>query len=128
MVTFKDCIRAVSDHRMVDVVDILSPSRKQFIAYARQEVAYLARAEAAMTYSQIAACLNRDHTTVHYSVDAVINRMLSDPKYGREIDRIVDELTYKPSPQKVLMFVSTRGVDKSQGNSQDRAARWAKMI
>ena len=87
-------VSVVCNYRGVLPQQIKSPQQVRFIAYARQEIMYLAKRIADLSYPQIGDFLNRDHTTIMHGVRAVEKRMNACDEYRKEMDRLEKSAIY----------------------------------
>lgn len=77
----------VSEH------DIISSSRKQQVAYARQMLMYILRVEFNVPLQTIGANLgSRDHTTVAYGVDKITAMLKTDDLVKKDIEYLVKNI------------------------------------
>jgi chromosomal replication initiation ATPase DnaA len=73
----------------VDIAEILSERRTLKAMVPRHITMYLARELTSLSYPQIGACFNRDHTTVLYACDKITQQVASNSR----IKTIVDEIS-----------------------------------
>ena len=78
----------VCEYYEIENTVLFSKSRKREISDARQIVAYLAKKYTDMPLTAIASCLNRDHSTVIYSINNITKRLGVDKKLQEEISSI----------------------------------------
>lgn len=83
-------IKVVSDFLKVDTAKIIERSRVRAIAFARQVAMYFIRKRCHLTYCQIAEKFHRDHTSVMYAVDRVVELTEAYP----EIKQQIEEMNY----------------------------------
>lgn len=86
------CIDAVCRHYRVDQTDIMGPRRVGDIALARQVAMYLARKTSNYRDERIAACFNRERTTVPYTIEAIEERMEWDKGLKAFIEKFIHEV------------------------------------
>ena len=67
---FIEMMRNIATKHGVDPAEILSPTRKRAIVYAKQEVQYHAKHDLGMTLTQIGNLFNNDHTSILYGIKA----------------------------------------------------------
>lgn len=82
-------ISAVSQHFGLKQKEIISKSRKQCIAQARQLAMHLCHKYTEMTYSHIGKRFGgRDHSTVLYACSQVARRLSVDKAFRREVEEL----------------------------------------
>ena len=91
-VTIDKIFTAVFKKYNVKKEDILGKSRTKDIANARHITAYLLLSVAEMSRSSIGKVLDRDHSTVISSLDAIEKRMRQDPIFRAEMQETVKEI------------------------------------
>ena len=91
-VTIDKIFTAVFKKYNVKKEDILGKSRTKDIANARHITAYLLLSAAEMSRSSIGKVLDRDHSTVISSLDAIEKRMRQDPIFRAEMQETVKEI------------------------------------
>ncbi len=80
----------------IAVADLLSKSRRQPIAQARQVAMYLVRKHAELSLVETGSrCGGRDHTTVIYSCEKIKMLIAVDPELGSRIDRILKAASHE---------------------------------
>ncbi len=85
--TAETILSAVCQHYGVKQKDVLSKSRKQAIAQARQLAMYLCHKYTDLSYSQIGRQIGRrDHSTVLYSCDQAARRISIDKNFRHEVE------------------------------------------
>lgn len=72
---FIEMLRNVAAKHGVDPSEVISPSRKRSIVYAKHEVQYHARHDLGMTLQQIGNLFNNDHTTIIYGISCHKKRL-----------------------------------------------------
>lgn len=89
-----DIIEEVGDYYRLSEEDLLSRSRKQAIAHARQVAMYLCRELTEESYSHIGTRFGgRDHSTVIYAHQKIEERMESDEGLRDDISTLTSRLT-----------------------------------
>ncbi len=91
-VTVDKIFTAVYKKYNIKKEDILGKSRTKDIANARHITAYLLLSVAEMSRSSIGKVLDRDHSTVISSLDAIEKRMRQDPIFRTEMQEMVKEI------------------------------------
>lgn len=88
----RDLLRVVAAaHNDVTAADLRGPSRARHVVLARQEFFWRA-ARGRMSYSQIAAFLNRDHTTALHGIGQHCRRHnLPMPRHGADLPAFVEQ-------------------------------------
>jgi chromosomal replication initiator protein len=82
-------VDAVSQHLKLARVDICSQKRARALTYARHVAMYLLRNDLGMTYSSIAALMNkRDHSTVVHACSQLQHELNVSPELRADIDAI----------------------------------------
>jgi chromosomal replication initiator protein len=88
-----DVMRIVCSFYNVKPSHIKSATRVEDIALPRQIIMYILRKELRLKLEEIADILRKkDHTTVMHGVDKIERKLLKDPVFKQEIDRIVSTL------------------------------------
>ncbi len=72
--------------------DIVGPKRTKEIAHARHITVYVIRTVTDMSLPNIGKLIDRDHTTVMSSLDAIEKRMFKDPLFRSEMEELVKEV------------------------------------
>lgn len=94
---FARIIAAVAAHHDLSTEALVGPRRQRPIAWARQEVMWLARAFTGLSVTQIGAALGgRDHGTVLHGVRAVDGRRARDTVLAGRLDRMRERLEAEP--------------------------------
>ena len=91
-VTVDKIFTAVYKKYNVKKEDILGKSRTKETANARHITAYLLLTVAEMTRTKIGKLLDRDHTTVISSLDAVEKRKQQDPIFDAELREMIKDI------------------------------------
>lgn len=86
-------IKAVCDLYAISRPELLSPSRHALAVRARHAACYLSRKLTRLSFQQIAAKLNRDHTVVIYAYKKVTRDMATDKLLASEIAQLTGELS-----------------------------------
>ncbi len=88
-ITVDRIMECVGKFYNVSAKEICSPSRKQFIAQARQVAMYLAQKHLGMSYARIGNCIGkRDHSTVLHSCSVVEHRINADKAFRKDLENI----------------------------------------
>jgi chromosomal replication initiator protein len=85
-------IDCVARHYEVSVDDIMGSSRKKDIKTARNVAMYVVRSMTGMSFPQIGAVFNRDHSTVHSNVNMIETELLSDLVLDTTINELMKEI------------------------------------
>lgn len=93
----EEIIKAVGAFYEASYADILSASRTQPLATARQVAMFLARKLTGQSTPTVAAEFKRNHTTVIYGAETIQKRLSVEPKLKRSIEMITEQLGRKPS-------------------------------
>ena len=91
-VTVDKIFSAVFKKYNVSKENIKGASRAKNITWARQVAIYLIREITELSFPNIGDIVNKDHTSVMYSHDKVINKMASDPIINLEINTLIKEI------------------------------------
>jgi len=86
---FRAIAEAVARYYGVTVGDLTGLRRLSEVAYPRQILATLLRTAYGWSYSAIGRVLNRDHTTVMYSVRLITRERATDPGLQADYDRLI---------------------------------------
>ena len=91
--TMDDIISAVAQHYGVKVKEVVSKSRKQAIAQARQLSMYLCHKYTGISYARLGRKFGgRDHSTVLYSCDLIAHRISTEKDFRHEVESIESAL------------------------------------
>lgn len=91
-------VGVVARYYSVSEAELLSRSRHQKVAQARQVVMYLSREEIHVSLPKIGAALGgRDHTTVMHGIDKIAGQIETDDALRRDIMAIRERM-YKETP------------------------------
>ena len=82
----------VMDHFDVSDDDFYSSVRTAEVALARQVTMYLARTTTLLSYPEIGAALDRDHSTVMHGAHLVADRIVSDRDLAAKVADVRREL------------------------------------
>ena len=85
-------IDCVARHYEVSIDDIMGSSRKKDIKTARNVAMYVVRSMTGMSFPQIGAVFNRDHSTVHSNVNMIETELLSDLVLDTTINELMKEI------------------------------------
>lgn len=92
-----DCeqiMKQCSQHFKVTVAELKSPSRKKNLARARQAAMFLCRRLTGASFPDIGERFGgRDHTTVLYACDRVVELMKGDADYRKSVETLERELS-----------------------------------
>ncbi len=91
-VTVDKIFAAVYKKYNIERKDIVSSKRTKDIANARHVTVYIIRSVTDMSLPNIGKIIERDHTTVMSSLDAIEKRMSSDPIFRAEMEEMVKEI------------------------------------
>jgi len=108
-------IATVCEHRGLLAREILSDTRIQPIAWARQEAQYILREVSGKSLPEIGRDFDRDHTTVLHSLDAVARRM-KDGAYRGQVEAIERDFLVK-----IGGFISARADRRATFKSTRKA-------
>lgn len=87
--TQDDIVHYVCRRYGVKQKELVSKSRRQVLAQARQLAMYLCHKYTGMSYSQIGRSMGgRDHSTVLYSCNLVARRITVDKNFRREVEEL----------------------------------------
>ena len=87
-IRMNDILFAVASHYELSLIDLASERRTKKLARARQMAFCVARELTLSSYPQMAAALNKDHTTALYADHITRERMQSDPKLREDFETI----------------------------------------
>lgn len=90
--TITRIVFAVSRHFSVSTTDIMGMSRKKDIKNARNVAMYVTREVTQISFPQIGAVFNRDHSTVHSNIGMIESEMQSDPVLEATVNEIIKEI------------------------------------
>jgi Bacterial dnaA protein helix-turn-helix len=85
---FLRIIEAVAAEKKVTVREILSDSRMQRVAFARQLTMYLLREVAALSWPVLARHVNRDHSSAIHGWRTIARRMQQEPAFAALIRKL----------------------------------------
>lgn len=92
-ISSSDVIKAVCSYYDVKQTHLKGPIRTEALAFPRQVAMYLLRHELGLKYEEVAYLLRRkDHTTIIHGAGKIERRMMKDPQFKQEIDRIVQTI------------------------------------
>ncbi|HLL60733.1 MAG TPA: chromosomal replication initiator protein DnaA [Candidatus Nitrosocosmicus sp.] len=93
-VTPQDVIKTVCSYYDLRPSQIKDQTRKDSIALPRQIIMYILRHILKLKLEEIAYILKRkDHTTILHGVEKITGRLLKNPSFKEEVDRIIQSLT-----------------------------------
>lgn len=87
-ISLTDVFNAVAGHYKITLIDLASERRTKKLARARQMAFCVARELTLSSYPQMAAALNKDHTTALYADHITRERMQSDPQLREDFETI----------------------------------------
>lgn len=87
-IRMNDILFAVASHYELSLIDLASERRTKKLARARQMAFCVARELTLSSYPQMAAALNKDHTTALYADHITRERMQSDPTLREDFETI----------------------------------------
>lgn len=87
-ISLNDVFAAVAGHYEISLIDLASERRTKKLARARQMAFCVAREVTLNSYPQMAAALNKDHTTALYADHITRERMQSDPNLREDFETI----------------------------------------
>lgn len=91
-----DIIKLVSSKLNVKISDIKAHNKNKNIVYARQIIMYLSRKLTNSSYPDIGQKIGgRDHSTVIYAYNKIMNSIKSDPKIKNLVQEFEDMLIHK---------------------------------
>ena len=90
--TKEDLLKAVTDEYNVTADEMLSNSRAQILSEARQMLMYLLVDRMALKTIEIAAFVNRDHSTVVYAIKRITSLLEFDRITKKRYERITEKL------------------------------------
>jgi chromosomal replication initiator protein len=85
----EEIVAAVAVVYNVLAVDIRGRARTKGLAEARQCICYVARGCTRMSFSEIGAALNRDHTTIMACTNSASRLMKNDPWFKSATDELL---------------------------------------
>lgn len=87
-IRMNDILLAVAEHYQISLIDLASERRTKKLARARQMAFCIARELTLSSYPQMAAALNKDHTTAVYADKITRERMQSDETIREDFEAI----------------------------------------
>ncbi len=92
-VSSKDVISTVCTYYNVKIKDVKGKSRTDRVVIPRQVIMYFLREYLNLKFKDIAYLLSRkDHTTIIYGVTKIKKRVINDPIFKEDIDKMVSSL------------------------------------
>ncbi|MCS7200637.1 MAG: chromosomal replication initiator protein DnaA [Patescibacteria group bacterium] len=88
----KKIIKAVSEHYEIKEDDILKKNRTKHLTRARQCVIYFLREITQLSYTSIGEMLKKDHTTIIYSYEKIVEELKKNPELNQDIETIKSKL------------------------------------
>jgi chromosomal replication initiator protein len=92
VITLDEIISLVEYNFGVTRNDMISKSRKQAIAWARQVAMYLARRYTLLPLEEIGRSFGRDHATVIHAFDKVAETIQFQPTHGYQVEFLIKKL------------------------------------
>jgi len=92
VITLDEIISLVEHNFGINRSDMVSKSRKQAIAWARQVAMYLARRYTLLPLEEIGNTFGRDHATVIHAFDKVTETMQFHPTQGYQVEFLIKKL------------------------------------
>lgn len=92
VITLEEIISLVEHNFGITRSDMISKSRKQAIAWARQVAMYLARRYTLLPLEEIGNTFGRDHATVIHAFDKVSETMQFHPTQGYQVEFLIKKL------------------------------------
>ena len=90
--TITRIVASTARHFNVSGMEILGTSRKKEIKTARNVAMYVTREVTQISFPQIGAVFNRDHSTVHSNIGMIESEMQSDPVLEATVGEILKEI------------------------------------
>ncbi len=90
--TITRIVMCVARRFQVSTSDIMGVSRKKEIKNARNVAMYVTREITQISFPQIGAIFNRDHSTVHSNIGMIESEMQSDPVLEATVGEILKEI------------------------------------
>ena len=90
--TITRIVACVARRFQVTTSDIMGMSRKKEIKNARNVAMYVTREITQISFPQIGAIFNRDHSTVHSNIGMIESEMQSDPVLEATVGEILKEI------------------------------------
>ncbi len=95
-VSIEEIIKVVAGKLNVKISDIKAHNKNKNLVYARQIAMYLSRKLTNSSFPDIGQKIgNRDHSTVIYATNKILNKIEVDPKLKNVIRDIEDVLIHK---------------------------------
>lgn len=91
-VTIQKITEEVSRTTGVSVEDIYSKIRKSNVSHARKITFYVIRKVTNMTYEDIGAEFNKDHTSVMYNINTIESEIERNSKLERQVNDIINNI------------------------------------
>lgn len=85
-ITPRKIIKVVSEHYDIKEDDLFRKSRMKQLVEIRQSLIFLLREISHLSYTSIAQILKKDHTTIIYAYEKVVEKMKKDSEFNHEIN------------------------------------------
>ncbi len=85
-VTPRKIIKIIAEHYELKEDDIFKKTRTKDIVQARQFLIYFLREITQLSYTSIGQLLNKDHTTIIYAYEKIVEKMKNNPEFHQEIE------------------------------------------
>ncbi len=92
VITPEFIIDIVCEHFDVNVSDIMSPKRDNYIAVPRQIAMFLSKRYTNQSSTDLAKIFGRDHSTIIHGVDKIEKQIKNDPSFEAQIDTLIKKL------------------------------------
>jgi chromosomal replication initiation ATPase DnaA len=91
-ISLNDVFAAVAGHYEISLIDLASERRTKKLARARQMAFCVAREVTLASFPQMAAAINKDHSTAVYADQITRERMQSDEQMREDFNTICDAI------------------------------------
>ena len=91
-ISLNDVFAAVAGHYEISLIDLASERRTKKLARARQMAFCVAREVTLASFPQMAAAINKDHSTAVYANQITRERMQSDEQMRDDFNTICDAI------------------------------------
>lgn len=91
-ISLNDVFAAVAGHYEISLIDLASERRTKKLARARQMAFCVAREVTLASFPQMAAAINKDHSTAVYADQITRERMQSDEQMRDDFNTICDAI------------------------------------
>jgi chromosomal replication initiator protein len=86
--SLSDVLQVTAQYYQLSLSDLVSKSRQRDVVVARQMAIYLARQETNASLPEIGDALGRNHSTVLYSYNKVVEQLETDPHFRQKIEQL----------------------------------------